>query len=342
MWTRSLAACTIFLTACGPAAMAQGTLQQRNCLNQAVDLQFRITDDRDRPVPFMVHVQLQNSSSVPIQERIVRNDGETAFQVTSPGDYRVVVTAEEIQETTSDTVTVNCGDRSKMTFVHVQPKEVSASASGTGRENVGTMTSAGQLRIPPEAHKLFDRGYAAWQSKDYQKSADFFQQAINAYPSYDAAYNNLGVAYMKLDQPDKALVALQTAVKLNDKSADADRNLARLLIHNGDFIGAEELVKKSLMVEPSDPGGLTLFVITEFENREYAAAVQTAQKVHQLAHEGFASCHYVAGEAYERLGQPQNARVQYQLYLQEMPNGPEAGDIRAALARIDDEAANAQ
>jgi tetratricopeptide (TPR) repeat protein len=232
-----------------------------------------------------------------------------------------------------------------MAFVHVKPKETRGpeSAGGsTAKENVGTMTSAGQLRIPPDARKVFDRGYEAWQKKQYEKAAVFFQQAINAYPAYDAAFNNLGVVYMRLDQPDKALVALQTAVKLNDKNADADRNLARLLIMNTEYAKADELVKKSLMVEPSDPGGLTLAAIAELKTGQYPAAVQSAQKVHQLPHDGFASCHYVAGQALERLNKLPDARVQYQLYLQESPDGPDATKSRIALARIDDQDANAQ
>jgi tetratricopeptide (TPR) repeat protein len=312
-----------------------------------VDLQFRITDEHDRPIPVMVRVELLNSSSIPIQQRFIRSgsEGETTFRVASVGDYRLHVTGDEVQEATSESVTVSCGDRSKMAFVHVKPKEASASASASGstaKENVGTMTSAGQLRIPSDARKVFDKGYEAWQKKEYEKAAGFFQQAINAYPAYDAAYNNLGVVYMKLDQPDKALAALQAAVKLNDKDADADRNLARLLIMNTEYAKADELVKKSLMVEPSDPGGLTLASIAELKTGQYPAAVQSAKKVHQLPHDGFASCHYVAGQALERLNDLPDARVQYQLYLQESPDGQEAVKTRTALARIDDQIANAQ
>ncbi len=342
---RNPVASLLWVLLCCSSAFAQGNPTRRECLNNYVELQFRITDEHDRPIPVMVHVELLNSSSVPIQQRFIRSEGEAKFQIAAVGDYRLHVTGEEVQETTSETVSVNCGDRSKMTFVHVKPKEAAGSTASSGsaaKENVGTMTSAGQLRIPPDARKVFDKGYEAWQKKEYDKSADYFQQAIKAYPEYDAAYNNLGVVYMRMNQPDKALAALQTAVKLNDKNADADRNLARLLIMNTEYAKADELLKKSLMVEPSDPGGLTLEAIAELKTGQYPAAVQTAEKVHQLPHDGFASCHYVAGNALERLNQLPNARVQYQLYLQEQPDGPEAPEIRTALARIDDQMANAQ
>lgn len=341
MQWRSLVTSALLFLFYIPIAVGQAQPLDRRCLNGYVELQFRITDEHDRPVPFMVHVELLNSSSVPMQQRFVRSEGQTSFQVSSVGDYHVRVTGEDIQETNSETVTVSCGDRSKMTFVHVKPKEASGAAA-TGRENSGTMTSAAQLRIPQDARKYFDKGWKAYEDKNYPMAAEFFQQAITAYPEYDAAYNNLGVAYMKMDQTEKALAAFQAAVKLNDKDADADRNLSRMLIRTGEYKQAEEWVKKSLMVEPSDAGGLTLAAIAEFQTGEYAAAVQSARKVHQGPHDGFASCHYVAGQALERMHQLPAARTEYQLYLQEMPNGPEAVEIRAGLERIDDETANAQ
>jgi tetratricopeptide (TPR) repeat protein len=346
MFWRILGACSLLWALGGSAALGQGIASERKCITNYVDLQFRITDEHDRPIPVMVHAELLNSSQVPIQQRFIKGDGQTSFQVAAAGDYYLRVTGDEIQETTSETVTVNCGDRGKMTFVHVKPKESSGSASvsnsATGKESVGTMTSASQLKIPPDARKAFDKGYEAYGEKEYEKAVTFFQQAANAYPQYDAAYNNLGVAYMKLDEPHKAMAALETAVKLNDKDADADRNLARLLIRQEDFPRADELVKKSLMVEPSDPGGLTLAAVTEFRLGRYEDAVKSAERVHQLPHDGFASCHYVAGQALEHLNLPEKARTEYQLYLQEMPNGPEAPASRTALARIDDQVANSQ
>lgn len=344
LW-QNFVASAIVLLFCSSEAVGQAIPNERKCLTSYVDLQFRITDDHDRPIPVMVHAELLNSSSVPIQQRFIHSDGETSFQVGAAGDYHLHVSGEAIQEATSETVTVSCGDRAKLTFVHVKPKETAATGevrNSAGKESIGTMTSAGQLRTPAEARKVFDKGYEAWQKKEYEKAADFFQQAVNAYPQYDAAYNNLGVVYMKINQPGKALVALETAVKLNDKDADADRNLARLMIMNAEYAKADELIKKSLMVEPSDPGGLTLAAIAQLKTGQYPAAVQSAQKLHQLPHDGYASCHYVAGQALERLNQLPNARVQYQLYLQEMPDGPEAAQTRTALARIDDQMANAE
>ena len=182
----------------------------------------------------------------------------------------------------------------------------------------------------------------AWQKNDASKAAEFYEKAIVAYPQYDAAYNNLGVALIKLNQLDRASDALEHAVQLNDKNADAERNFARLLVRKGQYAKAKDLLKKSLIVEPSSASGLTLMALVELQAGEYDAAVQDAQKVHHLTHENYAVCHYIAGTALEHKQKLSDARTEYQIYLRELPNGPEAGEVRAALARIDDVIANAQ
>ena len=64
------------------------------------------------------------------------------------------------------------------------------------------------------------------------------------------------------------------------------------------------------------------------------AALQNALKVHQLPHEGYAVAHYVAGRAYELKQQYQKATAEYETYLRESPDGPEARQVRNALARV--------
>jgi tetratricopeptide (TPR) repeat protein len=139
---------------------------------------------------------------------------------------------------------------------------------------------------------------------------------------------------MNLGQADKARAAFEHAVQLNDKNADADRNYSRLLISGKQYGAAKELLQKALMVEPQDPSSLTLLAIAQLKTGDYDGALQSALKVHNLSHEGYAVAHYVAGRAFENKHELQNATTEYQTYLRESPNGPEANQVRASLARV--------
>ena len=82
--------------------------------------------------------------------------------------------------------------------------------------------------------------------------------------------------------------------------------------------------------------------IAEFSNKQYDAALQDAQRVHRVPHDGYAASHYIAGQVLEQKNQLQDATVEYQLYLKEAPNGAEAAAVRDAMTRIDDRLANVE
>jgi superkiller protein 3 len=196
------------------------------------------------------------------------------------------------------------------------------------------MASASQLKVPLAARKSFDKGVEALQRKEYSRAVDSFQKATVAYPQYDAAFDNLGVALMNMGQIEQARAAFQRAVQLNDKNADADRNYARLLIGDKQYAAAKDFLQKALIVDPQDPSSLTLLAVTQFKTGDYDGALESAMKVHKISHEGYAIAHYVAGRAFENKHEYENAATEYQLYLQESPNGPEAAQVRTSLARV--------
>ncbi len=116
-------ACALAFVMLRVPAFAQRNSQQQQCLANYVEIQIRVTDDQDRPAGQMIRVELLNESNVPIQQRFTDSEGQTKFQVSSIGDFHARATGGEIEETVSESITVICGDRSKMQFLHVKPKQ---------------------------------------------------------------------------------------------------------------------------------------------------------------------------------------------------------------------------
>jgi Tfp pilus assembly protein PilF len=296
-----------------------------------VEIQVRVTYPNEQSAPQQLRVDLLNASGVSLMETFTNDLGQADFHLTGSGNFRVKVSGIGIEEAVSDDVQVSATDRIRLVYVQVHP---TSNFDSNAKPGNGAMTSASQLKIPSAARKSFQKGLEALQQKDYAKAVDLFQKATTAYPEYDAAYDNLGVALMNLGQADKARAAFEHAVQLNDKNADADRNYSRLLISGKQYGAAKELLQKALMVEPQDPSSLTLLAIAQLKTGDYDGALQSALKVHNLSHEGYAVAHYVAGRAFENKHELQNATTEYQTYLRESPNGPEANQVRASLARV--------
>src|SRR6516165_2359504 len=298
----------------------------------SAQLLVRVVFQDERAAGNQIRVELLNDSEVPVGTTFTDSEGRATFHISIPGQYTVRVSGIPIQGTSSETIRIEEMDKSRSVFVHVKPR--TDASSTTTKSNAPQVTSAAELRIPSDARKAFHKGMEAWEHNDFPKAAEQFEKAVAIYPEYDTAFNNLGVMYYQMGQTDKARAVFERSVALNDKNADGDRNLARMLIHDGNYAKAQELLKKSLIVEPLNTVTLTLMCVTEIQTGDDNGAVATARRVHQLPHEGYALVHEIAGQAYEHAGQPQNARIEYEIYLGESPNGPEAPQVRNALARL--------
>jgi len=298
----------------------------------SVEILVRVTFANDRSAGEQIRVDLISETGVPVGQMFTDSEGRTSFHVMGAGTYEVRASGIPIEGTTAERVRVEDMDKSRTVYVRVKPR-IPGTSTAT-KTNAPPVTSAAELRIPGDAKKAFHKGMEAWEHNDFQKAAEQFEKAVALYPQYDTAYNNLGVMYFQMGQPEKARSAFERSVALNDKNADGDRNLARILIHDGDYSRAEELLKKSLMVEPLNPVTLTLMCVAQEQTGDDDGALVTARKVHQLPHEGYSLVHDVAGQAYEHKGQLQDAAIEYETYLRESPNGPEAGQVRSSLARL--------
>jgi tetratricopeptide (TPR) repeat protein len=295
------------------------------------EIQVRVSYANERPVGQQIMVELLNEQSVPGLQTFTDSEGRALFHIAGGGVYRARATGTDIEQAVSDPVNIEPSDRSAIIWLHVQQKVGAGTPTNT---STAPVTSASELRIPADAKKSFMKGMEALYRHDYQKAAELFEKATVAYPQYDAAYDNLGATFMQLGQPGKAREAFERAVQLNDKNADADRNYARLLIADREYTRAMDLLKKSLTVDPQNPSALTLLSIVQLQSADVDGALQSALKVHQLSHEGYAVAHYIAGRAYEVKHQYQQATAEYETYLREDPNGPEIQQVRTALAHV--------
>ncbi|HEY4962018.1 MAG TPA: tetratricopeptide repeat protein [Terriglobales bacterium] len=296
------------------------------------EVSVRVTMEDDRAAGDQIRVELRNESETPVGETFTDSDGRASFHISASGVYRVIASGTPIKGSTSESVRVDDMDKSKTVYLHVKPRtDVTAD---TTKSNTSAVTSAAELRVPSDAKKAFHKGMEAWEHNDFPKAAEQFEKAVSIYPAYDTAFNNLGVMYYQMNQTEKARAAFERSVALNDRNADADRNLARILVRDGNYSRAEELLKKSLVVEPLNPVTLTMMCVTEIETGDDDGALMTARRVHQLPHEGYSVVHFVAGQAYEHKGQPDGAYTEYQTYLRESPNGAEAGQVRTALTKL--------
>ena len=297
-----------------------------------VDIQVKVTyEDGRTPVP-LVKLELLDNNGVAQNLLFTDKDGRADFiidlQISKTDNFTLRASGKGIEETVSDTVHVVHREGTHM--VHFQVK----SADNTVPQSKSAITSVAQSQVPKDARNAFRDGLKEWEKKNYQQAAANFEKATALYPQYDEAFNDLGMMYAHLDQPDKSRAAFETAVKLNDKNASADRNLAGLLLRDHNYQAAGDLARKSLAVDPNNAFAWTVAAISDFQTGNPDLAIRACKRAHESPHDGYALCHYVAGQAYERQHDSAAAKLEYETYLQETPNGPEAPQVKKSLARL--------
>ena len=228
-------------------------------------IQVRVSIGSQRNAGQQIRIDLLTPTGISMNQGFTDDKGEVEFVVDlshAPFDFHVRASGKDIEETTSDVIHFDQNmDKGSTRIVFLNVK----STVEPQPQSKSAVTSVAQGQVPKDARNAFHAGLTAWEKKNYQSAAEAFEKATALYPQYDEAFNDLGMMYAHLDQPAKSRAAFETAVKLNDKNASADRNLAGLLLRDHDYKGAGDLARKSLAVDPNNAFAWTVAAISDFQ-----------------------------------------------------------------------------
>ena len=245
-----------------------------------------------------------------------------------PGLYRLTVSGASIETYFGD-IKVDATPSWSET-VYVRPKKTAVVATNSTQP-----VPAIRLKIPRKARDEYSKAETAMGKNDAEAARSHLNRAISLYADYDLAYFALGKLELAAGHPDRALVDFQYAVKLNDAFGEAHRELAKILLADKNYAGAEPALLAALRSEPGDLWTLSFTALTELELSKYDDALVYVSRVHSAKHAGYASVHLIAGQCLELLHRPEEAAAEYRQYLAEDPKGSNAFRAREALARLE-------
>lgn len=252
-------------------------------------------------------------------------EGRVDFFVPSGTDYRVTASGPGIERASTSFV-IPPDER-----IHHQEIEVEVH-TGEETKAPGGLVAAENLRVPENASEEFAKGMKQMRTQNWSKARQHFEKAVKDYPRFDWGYNNIGITYVQEKNTKAALEAFEKAVAINDKNAAAVRNLARMKLVDKDYNGGKELLLK-LGPNPGDLEALMMLAYAQFNTHEFDAALANALKVHQEP-DHYPLAHLVAARVYEMKGNQSAAQTQYEMYLKESPNSPDAQLAKEGMQRV--------
>lgn len=85
--------------------------------------------------------------------------------------------------------------------------------------------------FPPPEMMIVLLGYNSMSAKDYEKAVQYYQLAVDHYPESYVNHRNLGDAWLRTGDSQKALTLYKKSLKLNPSAAEVKRRIAK--IENG-------------------------------------------------------------------------------------------------------------
>lgn len=198
-----------------------------------------------------------------------------------------------------------------------------------------SIISVQDLRIPAGAAKEFAKAGRSIEKQDWEKASAHMRKGLTSYSTYAAGYNNLGAVYVRLGNVPQAREAFRKAVDLDDRMAPAYVNLARISFIEKDYSGAESFLQKAIGLAPAENADeLILLAYAELIDKHLDDAVQTSRQGHAMQLKQHAFLHLVAANAYEQQNKIGDSITELQLYVAEEPSGPQAEQVKKAIATL--------
>ena len=257
------------------------------------------------------------------------SNGTMSFSGMRPGNYRIRASGPGYEEVTTNVFSIT-GGQTHVEYITLQPTGGAASPNSP----MSTVAAA-DLNVPEKARKELEHGDRAAAQGDWGLALKHFQKALEIYPQYARAYNNMGVVHMHSGDTPRGREAFEKAISINDHYSSAFVNLSRVLQLENKLTEAEAVLQKALAFNPNDAETLTVLARVQLQGGKLDEAIAIARKVHTLPHEGYAMAHYFAGLGLRAKEMNSEAVKEFRTYLKEAPEGNFATQAQQALKTLE-------
>ncbi|HKO60449.1 MAG TPA: tetratricopeptide repeat protein [Pyrinomonadaceae bacterium] len=264
-------------------------------------------------------------------------NGSFGFQSLRPGSYTVIIDGGDFFETARE-------------YVFIEPATVSARRSpGTviplarpftvqvylrAKPSAPTMTGvldATLSALPSKAVNHYRQALQASGQGNNEQAIEQLKLALQEYPNFVLALNELGVQYLKTRQLDKSAATLQTAVSTAPEAFEPRLNYGIVLLNQRKFTEAETQLREALKKNASAVTAHLYLGIALVYLRRYSEAEASLQKCVELGGTRVGQAHYYLGGLYWRAGDYKRAAESLEQYLLLEPKASNAEQIRATI-----------
>jgi Flp pilus assembly protein TadD len=259
----------------------------------------------------------------------VYTDDRGQFQFTnlSAGVYQVVAEADGGKyQPTSVSVEVYPGGPSVISIV-LRDKDDNSKTKASAVVSATELDAA----IPSKARKEFERANEAARIGKTDEAITHLRKAIEIYPNYLMALNDLGVSLLSQGKLEEAEDPLNKAIALEPKAFNPRLNLGIVLVQQHKFPAAVENLRKAVALESNAPAARLYLGIALEGTGELVEAQRELKVAHDSGGQKFSLALFHLGQIHMTKGENAEARKMFEAYLQESPNAYNSDAVRRLI-----------
>lgn len=265
-----------------------------------------------------------------LSTRYTDNHGEFRFDNLSEGVYYVQAEVEgEEFEPSVKKIELGRGIVSEVTLQFREKKLPLAL-------NSSRVVSVAELRqvVPPAARREYQLGLKRVAKGDVENASVHFQRAVDLYPEYLAARNDLGAQFLKLKRIDEAEKHFQMVMEKDPKNFNAKFNLGLVRIERKDYLDAMSQLNQAIAIDSTRPVARLWLGVAFLETGDLVSAERELMRALIMGGSDCIAAHYHLARIYLARGDTNEALRAVRAYLEEAPKGEYVKEARQLEAQI--------
>lgn len=215
-------------------------------------------------------------------------------------------------------------------------KEKAAAAKPTPPAGAGPTVSAAELeqKVPDKARKEFERATRAAAAGRRDESVARLRKAVEIYPDYLMARNDLGVQLMDAGRLEEADEHLRHAVRLFPKAFNPNLNLGALLVRRQQFEEAAQVLGTAISLHPRSAAARLHAGEAHAALGQHERAERELKAAYEMGGAEYAAALFHLGHLYLGRGERELALQSFEAYLGVAPNAVNADQARALIKTL--------
>jgi Flp pilus assembly protein TadD len=267
-------------------------------------------------------------------------NGNFSFRSLLAGNYTVTVEGGDFFETVRESVFIEPYSvaprnspgavplsRPFTLQIYLRPKQE------IGHTKPGILNAA-LAKVPKAAADFYGKGLESVSRGETDKAIEHLKHAIDLYPDFGLALNELGVQYLRKSELDKAAEVLVKVIRLSPEAPEPSLNYGIVLLQQKKFAEAEAQLRDAVKKNDQAFTAHLYFGITLIYVKNYGEAEGELQKAVTLGGLKAGQAHYYLGGLYWQTGKHRQAADELDTYLKLEPKAANAEKVRTTVKEL--------